>query len=101
MKWAKHGMIIEPPRGLDWMVTHAQLPVADRIGDSHYRIYFAGRNSDNRSQIGYVEVDLNEPRKILHITKRPVLELGPLGSFDDSGVFPSWLVEHDGKKFLF
>lgn len=101
MKWAKYGLIIEPAGGLKWMVTHAQLPVADRIGGSHYRIYFAGRNSDNRSQIGYAEVDLNEPRKILNITKRPVLQLGPLGSFDDSGVFPSWVVENDGKKFLF
>jgi predicted GH43/DUF377 family glycosyl hydrolase len=101
MKWVKQGLMIEPVKGLDWMATHAQIPVAERISGSRYRIYFAGRNSDNRSQIGYAEVDLNEPKKILYITKRPVLELGPLGSFDDSGVFPSWLVEHDGKKYLF
>lgn len=101
MKWVKHGLIIEPTMGLDWMATHAQLPIADRIDGSRYRVYFAGRNSDNRSQIGYAEVDLSDPRKILYITKKPVLELGALGSFDDSGVFPSWLVEHDGKKFLF
>lgn len=101
MKWVKHGLIIEPTKGLDWMVSHAQLPVADAISGSRYRIYFAGRNSDNRSQIGYAEIDLNEPKKILHITKRPIVELGPLGSFDDSGVFPCWLVEYNGKKFLF
>jgi hypothetical protein len=30
-----------------------------------------------------------------------VLPLGELGTFDDSGIMPSWLVSHDGNKYLY
>lgn len=101
MKWIKKGLIIGPIRNLDWMVTHAALPFAERIDADRYSIYFSGRNSQNMSQVGYVEVDITKPQDILYITEKPVLELGPLGSFDDSGVFPSWIVNHEGKKYLY
>lgn len=101
MKWSKKGLVIEPTGKLNWMVTHAALSFAERIEEDLYRIYFYGRDGFNRSQVGYVEVDINEPEKILYITKNPVLELGVLGCFDDSGVMPSWIINCDGKKYLY
>jgi len=101
MKWRKMGLIFEPKRQYDWLVTHAMLPFADTIDEDLYRIYFCGRNSQNMSQIGYVEININKPQEILYITEKPILKLGPLGSFDDSGVFPSWIVNHNGKKYMY
>lgn len=101
MKWIKKGLIIRPSGNLDWMVTHAMLPLAERIGEDLYRIYFSGRDRLNRSLIGYVEVNINEPEKILYITEKPVLGLGALGCFDDNGVTPSWVVNYDSKKYLY
>lgn len=83
------------------MVTHATVPFAENIGGDLYRIYFSGRDRLNRSLIGYVEVNINEPEKILYITEKPVLGLGALGCFDDNGVTPSWVVNHDDKKYLY
>ena len=100
MRWLKKGLIIKPGR-FDWMVTHAQNPFAERIGEDLYRIYFSGRDRLNRSQIGYIEIYINNPQKILYITEKPVLGLGALGCFDDSGVMTSWIVDHDGMKYLF
>jgi len=101
MKWVKKGLIFEPTGKFNWMVTHAAAPYAERIGEDHYRIYIYGRNSENKSQIGYLEININEPRKILHITENPVLGLGALGCFDDSGVMPSWVIDHENLKYLF
>jgi len=101
MKWRKMGLIFEPKGQFDWMVTHAMLPFADTIDEDLYRIYFCGRNRQNMSQVGYIEININEPKEILYITEKPVLELGPLGSFDDSGVFPSWIVDYESKKYMF
>ena len=101
MKWSKKGLIIKPTGKLDWMVTHASIPFAENIDGDLYRIYFAGRDSRNRSQIGYIEVNINEPQKILYITEKPVLHLGSLGAFDDSGVMPSWIIRHDDTKYLY
>lgn len=101
MKWVKKGLILEPTGEFGWMLTHAMLPFAERIGGDLYRIYFAGRNSQNMSQVGYVEIDIDKPQEILYITGKPVLELGPLETFDNSGVFPSWIVNHQGKKYMY
>jgi len=101
MKWIKKGLIVRSMGKQDWMITHAWVPFADRIGEDLYRIYFASRNSQNMSQIGYVELDIKSPEKILYTSEKPVLELGPLGTFDDSAVIPSWIVGHDGKKYLY
>lgn len=101
MKWIKLGRIFEPKAQYDWCVTHAMLPVADRIGEDLYRIYFSGRNKDNQSLISYVEIDINEPTKILNISPKPVLGLGKLGCFDGNGVSPTWIVNKDGLKYLY
>lgn len=101
MKWIKKGLIVKPTGKFEWMVTHAWVPFADRIDGDFYRIYFAGRNSQNMSQIGYVEIDINKPKEILEISEEPILKLGPLGTFDDSAVIPSWIVNHEGKKYMY
>jgi hypothetical protein len=38
---------------------------------------------------------------MLQLADRPLLELGDLGAFDDSGVMPTWLVSHDGLRHLY
>jgi hypothetical protein len=100
MKWIKKGLIFEPPGNLAWMVTHAAIPFADRVED-RYRIYFSGRDERGRAQIGYFESDLANPKEILRVSDRPVVDLGPLGSFDDNGVTSSWIVSYDGKKYQY
>jgi hypothetical protein len=101
MKWVKKGLIFSPQGQHEWVTTHAMLPIADRIGDDLYRIYFSGRDRQNRSLTGYVEVDFADPHKILKLSERPILGLGELGAFDDNGVSPTWLVNKGSEKYLY
>jgi len=101
MRWVKKGLIFKPEGQFDWVMTHAMLPVADRLSGDYYRIYFSGRDRLNRSSIGYVEVNMNEPQSVLHLSEKPVLGLGALGSFDDNGVTPTWIVNHRGRKYMY
>jgi len=101
MKWVKKGLIFSPEGQHDWVTSHAMLPIADRIDGDLYRIYFSGRDRSNRSLIGYVEVDINYPQKILKLSTEPVLGLGALGAFDDNGVSPTWLVNNGREKYLY
>ena len=101
MKWKKKGLLFKAEGQYEWVVTHAMLPVADKISDDHYRIYFSGRDKHNRSNIGYIEININEPHNILKISETPVLGLGQLGCFDDNGVSPTYLVNHEGRKYLY
>lgn len=101
MNWEKLGRVFRPGGDLAWARSHAALPIADHRHGPVYRVYFASRNDDNRSQIGYVDIDLNCPTEVIEVSPEPVVELGPLGTFDDSGVFPSSIVTHEGRKYLY
>src|SRR5207302_5093015 len=65
------------------------------------RIYFGPRDGQGRTVTAFIEVAADDPQKVLYIHDRPVLSLGSLGAFDDSGSMPSCLVRHQGKLYLF
>ena len=101
MKWKKIGLIIEFQKELDWMRTHAMLPISDPMGGSLFRVYFCGRDDQNRSHIGFAVIDMDREGKVLEYSKKAVLSPGELGCFDDNGVSPSWILNHENKKFLY
>jgi len=101
MKWVKKGLIFQPKEKFDWMTTHAAFPIPERIDEDLYRIYFSARDKLNRAQVGYLEVNINEPKKILYITEKPVLCLGEIGCFDDNGVMAEWIINYNSKKYLY
>jgi predicted GH43/DUF377 family glycosyl hydrolase len=101
MRWKKIGLIIRPQPQFDWSKTHASLPFAHQLSGERYRIYFGGRNSQNLTQTGWVEIDLNNPSQILDYSSTPALGLGELGTFDDSAVFPSWIVSVGKELWLY
>ncbi len=101
MNWVKKGLLFKPAGQYDWVVTHAMLPVADQIGEDLYRIFFSGRDAGNRSHIGYIEININELHNIIKISETPVLGLGQLGCFDDNGVSPTYMVNHNGIRYLY
>lgn len=101
MAWQKQGNIYRPEGTADWRHSHAQLPVAEQIRGGRFRVYFATRNKNNMSQVGYVELDLTKNYKILSKTAEPIIELGALGTFDDSGVYPTAIVGFEGKRYLY
>lgn len=99
--WVKEGLIFAPPNNLAWMRTHAAVPVAQRVGANRYRIYFSGRDDRNRSQTGFVEIDITAPHRVLSASESPVLQTGALGAFDDSGAMLSWIVDQGDDKYLY
>jgi hypothetical protein len=100
VKWRKLGRIIEPG-AFPWMVTHAQNPFPERIGEHLYRIHFSGRDGLNRSRGGFAIVDMRAPARPAQIHPHPTLDLGALGAFDDSGAMPSCLVARGDRRYLY
>ncbi len=101
MNWIKKGVIFAPDRNYDWMVSHASVPVVDEVRDGVLRIYFGTRDKDGRSQTSYIEVDAHKPEQVLYVHDKPILSLGKPGSFDDSGIMPSWLWNLGEEKYLY
>lgn len=99
--WKKLGLAITPRKDLWWMQSHAMVPTVHRLSDDKLRIYFSGRSDKNVSHIGWAEVDPARPTEIQDFSPEPVLFPGDLGCFDDNGVTPSSVVNHEGRTYLY
>lgn len=98
--WIKKGKVFNVNGKYEWNKSHAQVPVADLLNDK-IRIYYATRDNLGRSNISFIEVDIDEPNHILYEHNMPLLELGKIGAFDDSGIMPSSIINVHNKKYLY
>jgi predicted GH43/DUF377 family glycosyl hydrolase len=101
LKWEKRGLVFRPAGRSEWMRTHAAAPLVHSFDDRSQRIYYASRDADNRSHIGWVDMDLREVGEPFAIARNPALAPGALGCFDDHGVYPGSIVEHGGRLLLY
>ena len=101
IKWEKKGLIYNVDGALPWAQSHAQIPTVDIIDERTLRIYYSSRDAGNLSRTGYIDVESSRPNEVTHVGKSPILELGTPGSFDDCGIMPSWVVTHNGLKYLY
>lgn len=100
-EWIKIGLIFKPNPSMYWQHSHAQLPTVDYIeGKSTCRVYFASRCINQRSHIGWFDFDLDN-FKVLESSSEPVLSPGPIGFFDQHGVYPSCIINKDNQKLMY
>ena len=85
LTWKSQGLIYEQHQS-DHFSSHATRPIPILLNDETLRIYFSSRNQDNCPLPNYIDVSALPPFQILHVNHSPLLSLGKLGCFDDSGV---------------
>ncbi len=110
MKWKKLGHIFNPTTWQDgvkreWMQSHSQSPHALILEDV-IRVYFCCRPiPDNKgyskSFTTFLELDKNNPTKVLRVCEDPILPLGSLGCFDQHAVYPISLLMDNNKLKLY
>lgn len=101
MRWVKKGLIIGQNIPLNWSNGRAIVPIPEMIGHNDLRIYFSTLDKFGRSQPVFIESQADEPNLISKINDVPILELGKLGTFDDSGITVSCIVPIENKRFLY
>lgn len=100
MKWEKKGFVYCANGGAEWMYQSAMLPTPLQLGDK-LRIYVGFLTDQNVGRVGYVDVDPTNPSKIIKVSEFPVFDIGTKGSFDDNGVVPCTVFEHNGKIYMY
>jgi predicted GH43/DUF377 family glycosyl hydrolase len=102
VRWRKHGVVWKPEGHLGWARTHATCPTPISLASGVLRVYLQCRDDSNVGRIGYVDLDRDDPRRVVDEAIAPVLDVGKPGAFDDNGVFPtSVLSMPDGRLFLY
>jgi sucrose-6-phosphate hydrolase SacC (GH32 family) len=98
MKWAKRGLIFTPQGG--WMKSHAQVPTP-LTGDGFIRVYFSSRPEQQTSLTTFVDLDADDPAKIVRVNTSPILDLGRPGTFDEHGIMPASAIQDGDTVYLY
>jgi len=90
--WRKLGRIFVSGGQHPWMKHYAQVPTPVLFGD-RTRLFFTCRPDPEPdgsfvSHTTFLDVDVEDPTKILHLHDRIVMPLGETGTFDQFGVMP-------------
>lgn len=103
MKWNKMGRInIERLAGDNALISSfATLPTPILLNNEIIRIFIGFCDEKNVGRICYVDVDAANPSNILDVSKKPVLDIGRAGCFDDNGVVPLSILRVDGAIYLY
>lgn len=104
--WEKKGLVFNPAECKErpfWRWEFAQGENA-LLFDSFVRVYFCCREKPTKrgetvSRVSYVDLDKDNPMRILKICDRPVLELGERGTFDEFGTYPFSVIRKDNKIY--
>src|SRR5256885_15731564 len=87
-RWEKEGLIFRTSEhGVEgWIANSALTPTPMRLNGNRIRVYSGFRDREGVSRIGYVDVVADSPAKVVGVSRRPVLDIGRNGCFDDNGV---------------
>ena len=75
----------------------AQCPVVDKMED-RWRIYYSYR-VDGKSHPTFVDVEPGKPNKVIYRHLKPIIPLG--NNYDCDGVMPTFIMNMNGKKYLY
>ena len=101
--WTKRGLVFDVARhGVGgWMRHSALTPTPWLLDEERIRVYAGFRDGDGVSRLGYADLAADEPTRVLGVSKRPVLDIGRGGCFDDNGMILGDVVAAPGGLHLF
>lgn len=100
MKWIKKGHIFNVSGEFGWMNSHAQIPTVLVLED-RLRVYFATRPEPTLSTTGFVDLDINDPSKVMYLYDQPILQQGSPGFFDEHGIMPQYVCKHKDQIWMY
>ncbi len=100
-QWQKLGLLYCPSETNQHpkLLSHAANPLPVHLHEDIYRIYFSGRDANNRSSVGAVDIDIVS-LKIIQEHHQPFFEHGPEGSFYADGVSIGNCYHVDGVQYM-
>ncbi len=86
MAWEKRGLVYCPNGASAWIDNTALTPEPFLLNEDVIRIYCSFRDKSGVGRIGFVDVEAQNPKNVLRISKEPALDIGKKGCFDDNGM---------------
>jgi len=101
-KWKKLGLVYQAPFDGSWRHSHALTPTPYLLDERTLRVIITCRDPQGRGRPGWVDLDAQDPTRVLGVSTEPLLDLGRPGCFDDSGVAVTGVVSPEpGLVYLY
>jgi len=103
MKWNKKGLIFNVENISEWAYSHCHKPTPMLINETTLRVYFGVRDKKSRTRTTFVDVDITDINnfKVKYFHDSPVINLGKIGAFDDSGANVCSVVRVDNLIYMY
>lgn len=96
--WDKIGLVYNSAKLPGY--SYAAVPVAFFVDKSTLRVFHSKRNNQNQSLPFYFDLDV-EKGEVVKSCAKPILDMGETGTFDDSGVMPTCIVENNSDLWMY
>lgn len=105
MMWNKKGLVFKVAKNYDWMYSHTT-PISALCMEDRIRVYFATRNKVDEkgnyvSISTFIDLDIDNPLKIIEIHSTPLLSLGDYGCFDEFGVMVTDVINNSENTLMY
>jgi len=100
-RWRRLGWLALDTSRAPWAVSHATLPMVEPLDHGSWAVYLSLRDGEGRSRVGRSRLTLTPSPALSPLEAEPVVDLGPLGAFDDSGATTSCLVTAGQRRLLY
>jgi hypothetical protein len=98
MGWTKLGRVFAPVGHEPWARGYAAFPTAESRADGSIRIFYTALDDAQQGRTGWLEVAGEDPVRVVRRGQAPLLELGEMGDFDESGANVFSSVEWGGRR---
>lgn len=98
-QWEKLGRVLEANNTNPYLLSHLANPLAIHLSGDHYRIFYNGRNAQNKSSIGFIDLNILTQQVIVY-PKEPVITFGNTSSFYSHGLSLGCSYEVGGKQYI-
>jgi hypothetical protein len=100
-QWRRLGRLPLDTAAAPWAATHAALPTVESLEDGVWNLFLSVRDVQGRARIGRSRLRMTPAPSLDPLDPAPVLDLGALGAFDDSGVTTSCVVTDGSRRLLY
>ena len=101
LKWLKQGLIYCPDGSMSWAKQYAFPPTPLLIDQDRLRIFVSFCDENTIGRVGYIDVNPDNPKEILAVSPRPVLDIGKPGRFDENGVLPTCVLPVGRRLYMY
>lgn len=101
MLWKNRNHVFNCQQSPTWGKYGALTPTPRVLNQNIVRVYAGFRDHKGVSRIGFVDLDANDPSRVVKISQVPALDIGRDGCFDDNGVILGDVIYHDGKYRMY